>query len=76
MSLLTYSGTDGKINNIEVDSEDLLKMIKNLINSDVTKKFAEHVYRRNIGLSKSYNNPFHPEDELTSFLTRLFCEIS
>lgn len=68
-----YTGIDGKTVNIEVDSEDLLNIFKSFINSDnIVKKFANHVYQRSAGSSKTYNNPFHPEDEVTSFFDETF----
>ncbi|CAG9787203.1 unnamed protein product [Diatraea saccharalis] len=53
---------------IKIDSNDLLKIVSGLINSDNFKKLADQIVQRTAMKYGSYNNPYHPEDNIVDNL--------
>jgi hypothetical protein len=49
---------------IQIDSNDLFKLVGGIVNSDNFRKFAEQIVKRTAMKYGTYNNPYHPEDNI------------
>lgn len=68
MAIFSYSAIEGKSINIKIDPDDVVKILNELMNSDIFKNFVTHVIQRSMGKYIGFDNPFHPEDHLVSSL--------
>ncbi|RVE53583.1 hypothetical protein evm_001724 [Chilo suppressalis] len=63
-TLLFINITNAKEIKIKIDSNDLLKIVGGFINSDNFINFADQIVQRTAMKYGTYNNPYHPEDNI------------
>lgn len=61
--LLYYSSIVAKNVKVEIDSDDLVKIINSLLKTDTFRRIAEEIdLKSKHKISGAYYNPYHPED--------------
>ncbi|XP_063827046.1 uncharacterized protein LOC135076524 [Ostrinia nubilalis] len=51
---------------IQIDTNDLLKLLSGFMSSELIRKFANQMVQRTAIKYGSYNNPYHPEDNIVN----------
>lgn len=66
VGLVTLTLANAKDIKIQIDPDDILKIINGMMSAETVKKFATQLAQRELEHGTGYKNPYHPEDDLVN----------